>query len=76
MDVVYEVAGEVWVGDYKTDRVTASNVVGYAEVYRQQSQAYAMAASRSLGLNVKGCKLLFLRIGEVVTVMTDIHERS
>ena len=76
MDVVYEVAGEVWVGDYKTDRVTASNVVGYAEVYRQQAQAYAMAASRSLGLNVKGCKLLFLRIGEVVTVMTDIHERS
>ena len=72
MDVVYEVADEVWVGDYKTDRVTASNVVGYAEAYRQQAQVYALAASRSLGLDVKGCKLLFIRIGETVTVMRDV----
>lgn len=72
MDIVYEVDGEVWVGDYKTDRVTASHVVGYAEVYRQQAQVYALAASRSLGLDVKGCKLFFLRIGEMVTVMRDV----
>jgi ATP-dependent helicase/nuclease subunit A len=72
MDVVYEVAGDVWVGDYKTDRVTASNVVEYAEVYREQAQVYALAASRSLGLNVKGCKLFFLRIGEAVTFMRDV----
>ena len=72
MDVVYKVADEVWVGDYKTDRVTASNVVGYAEAYRQQAQVYALAASRSLGLDVKGCKLLFIRTGETVTVMRDV----
>ena len=72
MDVVYEVAGDVWVGDYKTDRVTASNVVGYAEVYRQQAQVYAQAAAMSLGLDIKGCKLVFLRIGETVTVMRDV----
>ena len=72
IDVVYEVAGEVWVGDYKTDRVTANNVIGYAEAYRRQAQVYALAASRSLGLDVKGCKLLFLRIGEAVTVMRDV----
>ena len=72
MDVVYEVAGDIWVGDYKTDRVTASNVVGYADVYRQQAQAYAAAAAMSLGLDIKGCKLIFLRIGEVVTIMRDV----
>ena len=72
MDVVYEVAGDVWVGDYKTDRVTASNVVGYAEAYRQQAQVYAQAAAMSLGLDIKGCKLVFLRIGETVTVMRDV----
>jgi len=72
MDVVYEVAGDVWVGDYKTDRVTGSNVVGYAEVYRQQAQVYAQAAAMSLGLDIKGCKLVFLRIGETVTVMRDV----
>ena len=72
MDVVYEVAGDVWVGDYKTDRVTTSNVVGYADIYRQQAQVYTRAASRSLGLDIKGCKLIFLRIGETVTIMRDI----
>ena len=76
MDVVYEVAGDVWVGDYKTDRVTASNVVGYAEVYRHQAQVYAKAASGSLGLNVKGCQLVFLRIGEAVTIMRDVTQFS
>jgi ATP-dependent helicase/nuclease subunit A len=72
MDVVYEVAGNVWVGDYKTDTVKASNIVEYAEVYRQQAQVYAIAASRSLGVEVKGCQLFFLRIGDSVPIMRDI----
>ena len=69
MDVVYKVAGNVWVGDYKTDIVTASNMVEYAEVYRQQAQVYAIAASQSLGVEVKGCQLFFLRIGDSVPIM-------
>jgi ATP-dependent exoDNAse (exonuclease V) beta subunit len=74
MDVVYSIAGDVWVGDYKTDRVSAAQVGNYAQVYHQQAQVYAMAASRSLGLNVKGCKLVFLRIGEMVSIMTDVNK--
>jgi ATP-dependent helicase/nuclease subunit A len=76
MDVVYEVAGNVWVGDYKTDMVTASNVVEYAGVYRQQAQVYAIAASRTLGLDVKGCQLFFLRIGDSVSIMRDTAKFS
>jgi ATP-dependent helicase/nuclease subunit A len=76
MDVVYEVAGHVWVGDYKTDAVTASNMVEYAEAYRQQAQVYAIAASRSLGVEVKGCKLFFLRIGDSVSILRDIAKFS
>lgn len=63
-------------GDYKTDRVTAAQVGDYAHMYQQQARVYVMAASRSLGLDVKGCKLLFLRIGEVVPVLTDGNEYS
>ena len=74
MDVVYEVAGDIWVGDYKTDRVMDSNVVGYAERYRHQAQVYAIAASKSLGVKTKGCKLFFLRIGEMVTIMRDVSK--
>ncbi len=76
MDVVYEVAGRVWVGDYKTDMVSASNVVEYAEMYRHQAQVYAIAASRSLGVDVRGCQLFFLRIGDSVSIMSDIAKFS
>jgi ATP-dependent helicase/nuclease subunit A len=76
IDVVYDVAGEVWVGDYKTDRVTTSNVVRYADMYRHQAQVYAIAASQSLGLNIKGCKFFFLRIGEVVPIMCHMANKS
>jgi ATP-dependent exoDNAse (exonuclease V) beta subunit len=76
MDVVYELAGNLWIGDYKTDMVTASNVVEYAGVYRQQAQVYVIAASRSLGVDVKGCQLFFLRIGESVSIMRDIAKFS
>ncbi len=72
MDIVYEVDGDVWVADYKTDALKTSMAVERAEQYRQQAQIYAIAASQSLGVNIKGCKLLFLRIGEVVTIMPDV----
>jgi len=72
MDIVYEVAGDIWVGDYKTDRVTTYNVIDYAEAYRHQAQVYAIAASKSLGLDIKGCKIIFLRIGGVVTIMRGV----
>lgn len=68
MDVVYEIDGDVWVGDYKTDRVSSRTVEQRAETYREQAQAYARAARQCLGPAVKGCKLFFIRLGEVVTV--------
>ena len=71
IDVVFELDGDVWVGDYKTDKVTTSTVVRYADRYHQQARVYAIAASRSLGLEAKGCQLFFLRIGEVVSILGD-----
>jgi ATP-dependent helicase/nuclease subunit A len=68
MDVVYEIDGDVWVGDYKTDQVSSSTVPQRAETYREQAHAYARAASQCLGPAVKGCKLFFIRIGEMVPV--------
>jgi ATP-dependent helicase/nuclease subunit A len=68
MDVVYEIDGEVWVGDYKTDQVSSSRLPQRAETYREQAHAYALAANQCLGPVVKGCKLFFIRIGEMVSV--------
>ena len=71
MDVVYEIDGDVWVGDYKTDHVSSHTVGPRAETYREQAQAYARAARQCLGPAVKGCKLFFIRLGEVVTVTAE-----
>lgn len=68
MDVVYEIDGEVWVGDYKTDRVSSATMAMNSGIYRDQAHAYATAASLCLGPVVKGCKLFFIRSGEVVPV--------
>ncbi len=72
MDVVYEIDGNVWVGDYKTDQVSSRSVAQRAETYRDQAHAYARAASQCLGPTVKGCKLFFIHPGEVVTVNVGI----
>ncbi|MBA3966409.1 MAG: PD-(D/E)XK nuclease family protein [Nitrospirales bacterium] len=74
MDVVYEINGDVWVGDYKTDHVSSRTVAQRAETYREQAHAYARAASQCLGPVVKGCKLFFIRLGEVVTVAVGADE--
>jgi ATP-dependent helicase/nuclease subunit A len=68
MDVVYEIDGNIWVGDYKTDQVSSSTVAQRAEIYRKQAHAYATAARGCLGPVVKGCKLFFIRIDEVISV--------
>ncbi|WP_447962513.1 UvrD-helicase domain-containing protein [Nitrospira sp. Ecomares 2.1] len=74
MDVIYEINGDVWVGDYKTDHVSSRTVAQRAETYREQAYAYARAASQCLGPVVKGCKLFFIRLGEVVTVDLGVDE--
>ncbi len=68
IDIVYETNGEVWVGEYKTDRVTDSDLIRYAGRHRTQAEIYTTAASQTLGRAVKGCKLFFLRMGKVVTL--------
>lgn len=68
LDVVYEHAGDYWVGDYKTDAIDESQLTERVELYRGQAELYAQAVSRSLGLGIKGCKLLFLRLDRVEVV--------
>ncbi|MGE0473995.1 MAG: UvrD-helicase domain-containing protein [Nitrospirales bacterium] len=68
LDVVYEKDGDYWVGDYKTDAIDERQVPSRLEEYRCQAELYAQAVSQSLGLEVKGCKLLFLRLDRIEVV--------
>ena len=68
LDIVYEIHGEFWVGDYKTDAFDKSRLIERMKRYESQAQRSAQAAAQSLGLDIKGCKLFFLRLDEMAVV--------
>jgi ATP-dependent helicase/nuclease subunit A len=63
MDVIYRLDGRIWIGDYKTDAVTAKEVPERAERYRVQMMLYKTAAQRSLRMSSVSAQVLFLRCG-------------
>jgi ATP-dependent helicase/nuclease subunit A len=63
MDVIYRLDGRIWIGDYKTDAVTAKEVPERAERYRVQMTLYKTAAQKSLQLSRVSARVLFLRCG-------------
>lgn len=67
LDLLYRLDGQVWIGDYKTDRVTAAEAPERAQAYRMQAETYRQAVERSLGQPV-GFKFIFLRSGVAVAL--------
>ncbi|MSP37914.1 MAG: hypothetical protein EXR70_05435 [Deltaproteobacteria bacterium] len=71
IDLIYEKNGLLYLADYKTDRIEPNELRAGAERYRQQAEIYIEAARKSLGRQVAGFKLIFLRLGESVEVGTE-----
>ncbi|HTK88109.1 MAG TPA: 3'-5' exonuclease, partial [Nitrospiraceae bacterium] len=69
IDLVYRLNGDLWIADYKTDRITSDEIAGRAEEYRLQAQIYTEAVSQCLGGKPKGFQFIFLRTGTVVPVL-------
>lgn len=68
IDLLYRLDGEVWIADYKTDRVQEDDLATRVAEYQVQVGVYKDAVARCLGLEkVKG-KLVFLRSGTAVEV--------
>ena len=70
IDLVYRFNGEIWIADYKTDRITSDEIASRAEEYRLQVQVYSEAVSQCLGVRPKGFQFIFLRTGTVVPVLS------
>ena len=66
IDIIYRLDGTIWIADYKTDRVTLSEVSEKATVYAPQALIYREAAAKCLGLSQVSCQLMFLRAGVTV----------
>ncbi len=70
IDIAYESEGALYVGDYKTDRVSHADLAQAAEKYRHQCIVYPEALRRALKRDVAAMELIFLRLGESVSVIT------
>ena len=68
IDLVYQLNGETWIADYKTDRALGEALASRVALYRVQVQVYAHAVAQCLGLEKVGCKLIFLRSGEAMVI--------
>ncbi len=68
IDLVYERNGLLYLADYKTDKISPSELAGRATRYYQQAEIYTRAAERSIGRNIAAFKLIFLRLGAAVEV--------
>jgi ATP-dependent exoDNAse (exonuclease V) beta subunit len=69
MDVLYEKEGNLYLADYKTERVRREDLSRATESYHHQAQIYSEAVRRSLQRDLAGFKLIFLRLGEAIQVL-------
>ena len=68
IDLVYRLDGQVWIADYKTDRVEQEALARRAAEYETQAKIYREAAARCLGLSQVKSQLLFLRAGASIEI--------
>ena len=68
IDLIYRLDGRIWIADYKTDRVTGSEVQQRANQYMQQADIYRAAASRCLDGTAVSFHFLFLRSGMSIEI--------
>ena len=66
IDLIHRLDGELWIVDYKTDRISADQAAARAEQYRTQSEVYKAAARQSLGVDLVRFHCLFLRCATAV----------
>ena len=70
IDLVYRFNGDIWIADYKTDRITSDEIADRAEEHRLQAQIYTEAVGQCVGVRPKGFQLIFLRTGTVVPILS------
>jgi ATP-dependent helicase/nuclease subunit A len=69
IDLLYEKDGKIFIADYKSDRVEPDEVAEAVSRYHHQVAIYSEAVRRTLGKDVAGFKLIFLRLGESVEAL-------
>lgn len=66
IDLVYNIDGQMWIADYKTDHLNDAIPGSLGTKHESQARIYREAAAHCLGLNHVGCQLLFVRHGKSI----------
>ena len=69
VDLVYRLDGEIWVADYKTDRVNSHSISEWSQRYNDQLRHYQQAMAQVLGVNAVRGEVIFLRTGQSVEIV-------
>jgi ATP-dependent exoDNAse (exonuclease V) beta subunit len=76
IDLIYERGGLIYLADYKTDKIAAGKLIAAAARHQRQAEIYSTAVSRSLGQPPAGFKIIFLRLGEAVEIVTETNSQG
>lgn len=68
IDLIYRVNGQVWIADYKTDRVQRSKATDVAARYRMQARIYAQSVAQVLQCGTVRSEVIFLRTSQSIEV--------
>jgi ATP-dependent helicase/nuclease subunit A len=71
IDLIYERDGLLYLADYKTDKISLSELDQGAARHRQQAEIYTRAAVQGLRRDVAAFKVIFLRLGAAVEVRSS-----
>lgn len=73
---VFRPDGTLWIGDFKTDRITPDTLSEKAKVYGPQLALYALAMERIFRVRVSRCWLYFLNMGLAIDVPVAVGTES
>ena len=68
VDLAVILPDEIWLLDFKTDEMKASEIEAKVELYQPQLSLYAKALSRTYNRRVSQCWLHFLSLGQSVAL--------
>jgi ATP-dependent helicase/nuclease subunit A len=76
IDLVYRWHGDIWVADYKTDRVNPHSILEWAQRYNAQLNKYTQAVAQGLGVKSVRGEVIFLRTGQSVEIVPGDENQS
>ena len=68
IDILYKKDDRMVIADYKTNHIEMSELPAIAEKYRHQKDVYVEAVKRCLNIDNPEFKLIFLRLGKVMSI--------